>query len=422
MSGSRTMKLLAGVAVPVAFLGLLIGCSTDSPTAPQQQPAPPPGPPSAVWVLNVTVSPGEAEVGSSNPLTVTVDVRRADTGVAPASGTTIVVSTSLGEFGTLGSGLSSVALSTINGLAQVFLFPGTIKGTGLITAQLEASAGQTTFVIGDVLIPVVAAFETQNSESNLSIRFRDASTGDPTSWDWDFGDGGSSSEQNPAHLYALPGDYVVTLTASKPDSSSTISQLVNVTRDPDNEIEAAFSFTQDGLTVVFQDQSEGNPTRWRWDFGDGTSSALQNPTKRYTLEGTFVVTLTASNKDFSGSTSELITVTRNLFVSDITPNAGPAAGGQVVTITGTGFTTPLRVFFGGVLATTVSSTPTVITVITPPGVLGTAPCNDNMDMTVGEKAADTLATVVVELGSGTSHSVQGGYTYLAPAGAPCNGD
>jgi len=195
-----------------------------------------------------------------------------------------------------------------------------------------------------------------------------------------------------------------------------------VTRDPLNQITAGFDFTQNALTVVFRDTSTGNPTRWRWDFGDGTRSSQQNPTKSYSREGTFIVTLTASNADSSDSFNDTVTVTRVLFVTDITPNAGPAAGGQTVTITGSGFIGPLRVFFGGVLAKTVSSTATRIVVTTPPGVLETVICNDNMDDVIGERAADTLTTVLIELGSGTSHTVGGGYTYLAPAGAPCNGD
>lgn len=422
MSRSRTMKLIAGVALPAVLLGALLACSTDSPTAPQQQAGPGPGGASAQWVLNVSVAPKELEVGSPDPAIVTVEVRRADNGVAPSTGTTIVLSASLGEFSNPGSGLNSVALTTVNGLAQIPLFAGSVKGTAFVTAQLEASAGQTTVSVVDVLEQIVAAFDSQNSESNLSVQFRDSSTGNPTEWRWDFGDGATSREQNPAHIFPEAGDWVVTLTASKTGSSDTTSQIVSVTRDPLNEIEANFDFIQDGLTVVFRDTTTGNPTRWLWTFGDGTQSAQQNPTKRYGLEGSYVVTLTASNQDSSGETNQIVTVTRDLFITDITPNSGSATGGTTVTISGEGFVDPLRVFFGGVLAKTVSTSPTQIVVTTPPGVLGTEPCNDNNDSTIGQRAADTAVSVLVELGTGVSQSVPGGYTYLAPAGAACNGD
>ncbi len=421
MTRFKNAKQIAGWALPFLILGL-VACSTDTPTAPQQIPAPPPGGASALWSLVVSITPVEVEVGSPDPATVSVVIRRADNQQAPSSGTTFVLSASLGEFGTPGSGLGSVALSTVNGRAQVLWFAGLIKGTVLFTAQLESSAGQATAVIIDILEEVVASFETQNSESNLSVQFRDTSTGNPTDFLWDFGDGTTSTEHNPAYIFPRPGDYVVTFTASKNGSSDTTSQTVSVTRDPLLIVEAGFEATIDALTVVFRDTSTGNPTRWRWDFGDGTRSSQQNPTKGYSREGTYIVTLTASNADSSDSVNQAVTVTRGLFVTDITPNAGPAAGGQTVTITGTGFVNPLRVFFGGVLAETVSVTSTRIVVITPPGILGTVACNDNMDDVIGERAADTLTTVLIELGSGTSHTVAGGYTYLAPAGAPCNGD
>ncbi|RSK44327.1 GEVED domain-containing protein [Hymenobacter perfusus] len=48
-------------------------------------------------------------------------------------------------------------------------------------------------------------------------------------------------------------------------------------------------------TVQFTDQSQNGPTAWRWDFGDGTTSLLQNPSYQYTTAGTFTVTLTTSN-------------------------------------------------------------------------------------------------------------------------------
>jgi len=55
----------------------------------------------------------------------------------------------------------------------------------------------------------------------LTVRFADESTGDPKSWSWAFGDGGTSAEQNPVHTYGVPGNYTVNLTV---DNSATLSQ------------------------------------------------------------------------------------------------------------------------------------------------------------------------------------------------------
>jgi cell division septation protein DedD len=59
------------------------------------------------------------------------------------------------------------------------------------------------------------------------IQFTNTSTGD-TSWDWDFGDGGTSSAQNPSHAYALPGDYVVKLTVTGAGGTDSVSHTVTV--------------------------------------------------------------------------------------------------------------------------------------------------------------------------------------------------
>jgi hypothetical protein len=58
----------------------------------------------------------------------------------------------------------------------------------------------------------------------LTVKFTDESTGDPKSWSWDFGDGGTSAERNPTHTYTLPGTYTVTLTVSTATDSATLSR------------------------------------------------------------------------------------------------------------------------------------------------------------------------------------------------------
>jgi PKD repeat protein len=58
----------------------------------------------------------------------------------------------------------------------------------------------------------------------LTVAFSDQSTNDPTSWSWAFGDGGSSSAQNPSHVYSAPGTYRVTLTATNSVGSNLLSR------------------------------------------------------------------------------------------------------------------------------------------------------------------------------------------------------
>ena len=73
------------------------------------------------------------------------------------------------------------------------------------------------------------------------------------------------------------------------------------------------------LSVSFTDQSTGSPTSWFWDFGDGSTSDLQNPIHTYTAEGNYTVNLTASNGN--GSSSK----TAEIEVKKPTINEGPYA-------------------------------------------------------------------------------------------------
>jgi PKD repeat protein len=78
-----------------------------------------------------------------------------------------------------------------------------------------------------VIAPVVADFNANptNGTAPLSVNFTDNSSGSPTSWQWNFGDNSSNSTlQNPNHVFTNAGIYNITLTASKPGSSSSITK------------------------------------------------------------------------------------------------------------------------------------------------------------------------------------------------------
>ena len=133
-----------------------------------------------------------------------------------------------------------------------------------------------------------------------TVSFTDQSLNNPTSWSWDFGDGGASTYQNPSHTYNTQGTYSVTLNVSnsygsdsetKTDyiiaSASGAAPVANFTADKT-------SFTE-GETVNFTDQSTNGPTSWSWDFGDGGTSSSENPSYQYNTEGIYSVTLTVTN-------------------------------------------------------------------------------------------------------------------------------
>jgi PKD repeat protein len=63
-----------------------------------------------------------------------------------------------------------------------------------------------------------------------------------------------------------------------------------------------------GATIVFSDASSNNPSAWAWDFGDGSSASVENPTHAYANAGTYIISLTASNAAGSASFTDTIVV------------------------------------------------------------------------------------------------------------------
>ena len=138
------------------------------------------------------------------------------------------------------------------------------------------------------------------------VNFVDQSTGNPTSWVWDFGDNTGSVSRNPIHTYAAAGSYTVTLTVSSDGGSNSTSDVVKIA--PGTPPTAAFTFSVNGFQVNFLDRSTGSPTSWLWNFGDNTTDSVQNPVHTYASAGTYTVILTATNASGSNSKSDVVTV------------------------------------------------------------------------------------------------------------------
>ena len=124
-------------------------------------------------------------------------------------------------------------------------------------------------------------------------------------WSWDFGDGNTSTEQNPIHTYTSGGTFNVCLTASNSTGSNTACQEVEVFLPP----AAAFDIDTIGNgTFAFNDLSTNTPLSWAWDFGDGSTSDVQNPIHTYNIPGTFNVCLNVINEVGENTICQSLTV------------------------------------------------------------------------------------------------------------------
>jgi PKD repeat protein len=154
-----------------------------------------------------------------------------------------------------------------------------------------------------IAVAPLAIFST--SGVGLTHNFTDLSTGIPTSWSWNFGDGNTSTLPSPTHTYAVPGTYNACLTVSNACSSGTACQSITVTCNPATP---SFNFNANNLAVSFNNTTIGTLNSLLWNFGDGNASTLPNPTHTYTQPGTYTACLTITDSCGTDSTCQTITV------------------------------------------------------------------------------------------------------------------
>lgn len=136
-----------------------------------------------------------------------------------------------------------------------------------------------------------------NGVGPLNVQFTDKSLGDNLTYAWDFGDGATSTSKDPKHTYDKEGTYTVKLTVKNNYGNNTAvkEKYITVGTAPRADFKADVLSGIAPHPVQFTDLSTGNPTSWKWDFGDGATSNESNPKHTYQKSGYYNVTLTVKN-------------------------------------------------------------------------------------------------------------------------------
>jgi PKD repeat protein len=162
-----------------------------------------------------------------------------------------------------------------------------------------------------VPLPQFAALPVSQiySTSGNPVTFTNATNEGTWNWLWKFGDGATSTVQNPSHTYTALGDYKVTLIVSNENCSDSIDHQVSVTPIPPV---AGFDPIPSGcepLNLTINNttlNTEFPVTTYKWDFGDGGTSNAKNPTYTYFDPGTYRVELTVTGPGGTSSISQVV--------------------------------------------------------------------------------------------------------------------
>ncbi|MCD6067941.1 MAG: domain containing protein [Bacteroidetes bacterium] len=225
-----------------------------------------------------------------------------------------------------GDGITSI----LQNPSHVYMNPGsyTVKLHVTGPSGFSDSLIRTNYIT--VLGDPVANFQVMNPsvcENSAVVGFTNTSQ-NSTMYIWDFGDGTISTQANPTHLYSNNGNYTVQLIAKNSLGCNDIKVLnnaVHVIPQPDIDfVASSTSLCLPQSQTTFTNLTSGC-TWQKWDFGDGSTSLLANPSHSYTMAGSYHVTLIARNANGCEDT-----LTKNSYIS-VVPMASPPITTNVTT-------------------------------------------------------------------------------------------
>jgi PKD repeat protein len=230
--------------------------------------------------------------------------------------------------------------STLANPATVYNSPGTYTVTLIVTSAGGLKDTATDFIT--VVNDPVADFSSVNNgfcAGSNSFQFTNLSANAAT-YIWDFGDGTTSTATNPSHTYTAPGIYSVKLIATSQygcQDIETKSSYVTIFPQPSAAFNAPVT-SSCSVTTPFNFNSTGaNATTWFWNFGDGTTSTVQNPVHQYGAPGLYTVSLIVTSS--SGCADTLVKPgyisIGNSLVPSFTLNDSAGCGPVTITFTST---------------------------------------------------------------------------------------
>ena len=192
------------------------------------------------------------------------------------------------------------ALSTLQSPSHTFIANGLYTVT-LISTE-NANCKDT--VQKNVLVESVTASLLQSATTFCNtpfvVNFTDNTAGNNVAWQWNFGNGTTSIDQNPSGTYTNFGTFIPSLQVTNNHGcKGTVNGTPIIIAKP--TVTITYDTTRGCVPVTVNFTGESNSvqqvTTWNWDFGDGGTSNIQNPTYTYNTAGDFTITLSIENSD-----------------------------------------------------------------------------------------------------------------------------
>ena len=243
-------------------------------------------------------------------------------------------------FWDFGDGTTSAQINPL----KTFLTAGTYT-VKLINnySNCTDSASKTVTVIDKPAVNFMAN-DSSSCQAPFNVQFTDLTLG-ATSWLWDFGDGNTSTQQNPTHQYSTVGNFTVSLTASTSAncSDSVIKKDFIKIQETTVSINTGKGCIPFSYTPQATIETIDSVASWLWDFGDGATSTLKNPPPHiYASAGNYTISLTITTVSGCTKTITIPDGVRTGTPADVSFTATPldACASEAISFTAQAVTTP----------------------------------------------------------------------------------